>query len=101
MARMDLQHDLEAFLGSRNVYFQPPPNVKLKFPAIVYELSDIDISSADDMNYISRRQYQITIIDANPDTEYVDKFVNTFIGARFSNSFVSDNLNHYVFTIYR
>lgn len=101
MARMDLQHDLEAFLGSRNVYFQPPPNVKLKFPAIVYELSDIDISSADDMNYISRRQYQITIIDANPDTEYVDGFVNTFIGARFSNSFVSDNLNHYVFTIYR
>ena len=100
MARMDLQHDLESFLGSRNVYFQPPPTVRMSYPAIVYKLSNYDIDSADDMNYIKRRRYQITIIDANPDTEYTDKFIDTFRGARFDNSFVTDNLNHYVFSIY-
>lgn len=100
MARMDLQHKLEAFLGSRNVYFQPPPTVHMKYPAIVYEIDNYDISSADDMNYLVRKRYQITIIDSNPDSTYPDEFINEFIGARFDNFFVSDNLNHYVFSIY-
>ena len=34
--RVDLQQKLEDFLGSRNVYFQPPENIRLKFPCIIY-----------------------------------------------------------------
>lgn len=100
MERLDLQKKLEKFLGSRNVYFQPPATVKMKYPAIVYELDDIDISSADDLNYLYNKRYSITIIDADPDTKYADQFIATFRGARFDRYFVSDNLNHYIFTIY-
>ena len=100
MERLALQTKLKEFLGSNNVYFQPPASVKMHYPAIVYELDTIDIRSADDLNYVANKRYSITIIDSNPDTEYVDRFLDVFRGARFDRFFVSDNLNHFIFTIY-
>ena len=41
-SRLDLQTFLEEILESRNVYFQPPESVKMKYPAIVYALDDIE-----------------------------------------------------------
>lgn len=35
-SRLDLQTFLEELLESKNVYFQPPESVKMKYPAIVY-----------------------------------------------------------------
>ena len=100
MERLALQTKLKEFLGSNNVYFQPPASVKMHYPAIVYELDTIYIRSADDLNYMANKRYSITIIDSNPDTEYVDRFLDVFRGARFDRFFVSDNLNHFIFTIY-
>ena len=41
-SRLDLQTFLEELLESKNVYFQPPESVKMKYPAIVYALDDIE-----------------------------------------------------------
>ena len=38
--RYELHEFLCEILGSRNVYFQPPESVKMKYPAIVYERTD-------------------------------------------------------------
>ena len=100
MERLALHAKLKEFLGSNNVYFQPPASVKMQYPAVVYELDDIDIRSADDLNYMTNKRYSITIIDANPDTNLPDHFLECFRGARFDRPFVSDNLNHYIYTIY-
>lgn len=100
MERLDLQTKLEEFLGSRNVYFQPPATVRMKYPAVVYNLSDISLRSADDIAYLKRKRYQVQIIDANPDTDLINNFVEEFDQCSFDNHFVSDNLNHYNFTIY-
>ena len=35
--RLELQSELEKILGSRNVYYQPLPSLKLQYPCIVYE----------------------------------------------------------------
>jgi hypothetical protein len=43
-------------LDSRNVYFQPPASVKMKYPAIVYGLEDIQNRFANDGVYSSKRQ---------------------------------------------
>ena len=40
--RLDLQKIFEDILGSKNVYFQPPESLKMKYPAIRYSLDDID-----------------------------------------------------------
>lgn len=98
-SRLELQTKLEELLGSRNVYFQPPASVKMQYPAIVYELDDINNKFANDSVYKQSLRYKITVMDFNPDSEIVKK-VSKLPRCRFNRHFTSDNLNHDVFTIY-
>lgn len=98
-SRLELQTLLENILGSRNVYFQPPESVKMKYPAIVYGLDDIENSFADDGVYLSKKRYLVTVIDEDPDSPIVDK-VAALPTCRFNRRFQSDNLNHDVFILY-
>ena len=96
--RLKLQTLLEELLGSRNVYFQPPASIKMKYPAIVYGLEDIENAFANDRVYLSKRKYLITVIDEDPDSEIVEK-VSQLPACRFNRHFESDNLNHDVFIL--
>lgn len=98
--RTDLQALLENILGSKNVYFQPPSSVSMKYPAIVYSLNGIDKKSADDSSYMQKRSYTVTLIDKNPDSELVDSLVRDLSLCRFDRHYKADNLNHYVYTLY-
>lgn len=98
--RLDLHEELCTVLGSRNVYFQPPPNIYMKYPAIVYSQSGVDNWQANNDVYKQSIQYTVTAITLNPDSEIVTKL--TLIGmCRFDRSYVKDNLYHNVFTLYR
>ena len=97
--RLELQALLEGILGSRNVYFQPPSSVSMKYPAIVYSRSSIVNRKADDGVYNQDISYSITVIDKNPDSEIVTK-VSQLPMCRFDRHYISDNLNHDVFTLY-
>lgn len=98
-SRLELHTKLKELLGLKNVYFQPPASVKMKYPAIVYELDDIDNKFADDSVYKQSLKYKITVMDFNPDSEIVKK-VSKLPRCRFNQYFASDNINHYVFTLY-
>ena len=97
--REDLHEIFVNILGSRNVYFQPPENVKMLYPAIMYSLSEIRNTFADNSVYGRKKAYDVTVIDKNPDSEIVDK-VSELPLCRFSRHYKSENLNHYAFTIY-
>ena len=97
--RIELQSLLEDVLGSRQVYFQPPANVAMKYPAIVYSRNRIDNTHANDEIYKQEISYSITVIDQNPDSEIVAK-VSKLPMCRFDRHYKSDNLNHDVFTLY-
>lgn len=97
--RPNLHTQLVNLLGSRNVYFQPPPSVQMRYPAIIYSRSDIDTKYANNAIYLNDVAYQITVIDSDPDSEIVMKVAN-LPKCRFNRHYVSDNLNHDVFTIY-
>ena len=98
--RFELHELLCEALGSRQVYFQPPETVKIKYPAIVYNRDDVESRYADCGVYLSGRIiYQITVIDKDPDSELVAKMA-AFPTSRFERHFVADNLNHDVFTIF-
>lgn len=86
-------------LKLRNVYFQPPESIKMSYPAIVYELSDIRSSFANDGVYLAQREYSVTLIDKDPDNLFV-KELNALPTCRFNRHYKEDNLNHYVFTIF-
>lgn len=82
-----------------NVYFQPPDNLKMSYPCIVYSLSDIDTQFADNIPYIRQRKYTLTVIDRNPDSIIVDK-ISELPRCSFDRSYKADNLDHWVFSIY-
>lgn len=98
-SRLKLQAELEELLGSRNVYFQPPASIQMKYPAIRYSLQNIDNRYADNLTYKQAKAYELILIDPDPDSEYVDK-ISQLPYCRFDRFYPADNLNHYAFTIY-
>lgn len=98
-SRLNLQTKFEDILGSRNVYFQPPSSVKMNYPAIVYKRRNIDSTFANDGMYTSRPSYEATLIDKNPDSEYIEKILRLPY-CSFDRHYTVDNLNHDVFVIY-
>jgi len=97
--RLELHQILVDLLGSSHVYFQPPSSVKLIYPCIVYGRDAKDEKFADDLLYLGKLRYQITVIDANPDSTIPDE-VAKLPETSFSRHFTSENLNHDVFSIY-
>ena len=98
--RLELHERLTDILGSSSVYFQPPENLKMRYPCIVYSRSNGDTDFADNAPYRFTRRYQITVIDKDPDTEIPDTIAKTFPMCVYDRSFTSDNLNHYVLNLY-
>lgn len=98
--RLQLHEELCSILGSRNVYFQPPESVKLKYDAIVYNTADRNDLEADDRKYRGLVGYDVTFISRDPDSEIPDLLLNSFQRIRHSRSFTTDNLHHDLFRIY-
>ena len=98
--RVELQNRLEAFLGSENVYFQPPETMKLNYPCIVYELAAKNVPRANDDIYQIHNRYTVTFIGLSADTDLLDRALHEFQYCSFDRRFVSANMYHDVFTIY-
>lgn len=81
------------------VYFQPPPAVKLVYPCIIYVLDKIDTKYANDKPYLNKKDYSVTIIDKDPDSEIPNMFFNMPL-CRFDRTYTADNLNHWVFSLF-
>lgn len=99
MDRVDLQYELESILGSRQVYFSPPESIKMSYPAIIYDLNRIDVIHANDKKYGKNRQYTVTLMDYDPDSEFVDKILDLPY-CSMKTSYAKDNLKHFIFTLY-
>lgn len=97
--RLELQALLVGLLGSPNVYFQPPPSIQMKYPAIVYKRDFINIDHANNKPYKHLKRYQVTVIDRDPDSDIPDR-VAMIPQCSFDRYFTADNLNHNVFTLY-
>lgn len=97
--RIELQEALEDFLGSHNVWYQPPETIKLKYPCIIYEMSRISQVYADNISYLKNKEYSVTIIHRDADSTLPDDILDYFQGISFDRSYRADNLYHEVFTI--
>lgn len=98
--RLDLHEEFCEILKTKNVYFNPPESVKMNYPAIRYKLAGIDITNANNDNYLIAKKYEVTIIDSNPDSDIYDEIIRRFPMCRFDRMYIASNLYHYVFTIY-
>ena len=104
--RLDLHHTLrdlyEKTTGKYSedkVYYQPPSNLRLSFPCIIYKLTEMPPHHADNRLYRIEHMYELTVIDSEPNSLLREEIAN-LQNCRFVRSFESDNLHHYVFHIY-
>jgi hypothetical protein len=95
--RLDLHQLLETFVD--NVYFQPPTNIRLEYPCIIYKRDYADTKFANDKPYNHMLRYMVTIIDRNPDSNIPDK-VAAMPMSLFNRFYTADNLNHDVYNVY-
>lgn len=81
------------------VYFQPPANVQMSYPCIRYERDTTRTLFAGNNPYRLTPRYQVTYIDRSPVSDIPEKLAALPMCTHDS-TFVADNLNHYVFTLY-
>lgn len=99
-SRLNLHEELCALLGSRNVYFNPPEAVKLKYPCIKYSIAGMDTKRANNSIYSNKLRYTITVIDDDPDSEIYARILPHFKMCSFDRTYPANNLNHFVLTLY-
>ena len=100
--RLNLQAKFEEILGSRNVYFQPPASVSMRYPAIRYELKEFRNRSANNSSsYISSTGYECIYISKDPAGEDFLKAMLQIPYCHFVRYYRAENLHHYTFTIYQ
>ena len=98
VSRQQLHDRLRLALGSNYVYYQPPENLKMNFPAIVYTLSDMSYAMANNKKYIKNRSYKVIVISHTVDPEVVST-LEDFDYCKFQQVYTADGLYHYVFRI--
>lgn len=96
--RLDLQEELKSFIP--NVYFQPPANIKMKYPCIVYNKTDKARKFGNDRLYIWTQQYKLTVIESDPDSTVADNIEEHFQYCTTDQNFTVDNLNHTTLLLY-
>lgn len=83
-----------------NVYFQPPSDVRMIYPCIVYAVASMDTVRANNKVYGMHTAYTITVIDRDPENEIPATMLSSFAMCDWNASFVADNLNHTSLTLY-
>jgi len=97
--RLELQAFLVSLLGSDNVYFQPPPTVKMQYPCIIYKRDNINTGFADNKPYKHKKRYQVIVVDTNPDSDIHER-VAALPMCSYDRFYTADNLNHDVYTLF-
>ncbi len=95
--RQQLHDTLKTFTD--HVYFQPPTNVKLEYPCIIYHRDFADTKFADDIPYNHTKRYMVTVIDRNPDSAIPEQ-VASLPMCLFNRFYTADDLNHDVYVVY-
>lgn len=97
--RIELQNLLRDILGSDQVYFQPPENIKMQFPCIIYKRDYVDSVYAGNNPYRNVKRYLVTVVDRNPDSPIPDK-IAALPMTRFNRFYTADDLNHDVYNLF-
>lgn len=99
-SRLELHEEFCEILGSRNAYFQSPGQDRMVYPAIKYQLGKPRTIKADNKNYLILPEYEVIIIDSNPDSQIWLDVMNRFQHCSFNRFYRADNLNHWSLTIH-
>lgn len=95
----DLLNLLQQAVQHNRVYFQPPENLKIGYPAVVFHLSKIKIDRASDVPYKDAKEYSVNLITKDPEPDVIDEILKIPYSS-LDTTYISDGMNHFVFTVY-
>ncbi len=95
--RLDLHQILTSFVD--HVYFQPPSNIELVYPCIIYKRDFADTKFADDRPYDHTLRYMVTVIDRDPDSTIPSKVAEMPMSL-FNRYYSADELHHDVYNVF-
>lgn len=98
-SRTDLHAILEGINGVNDAWFQEDGTKKLNYPVIVYARHDSFARYADNIKYVFKKRYTVTVIDRNPDSLIPD-LVEQLPFTTFDRFYTTAGLNHFVFNLY-
>lgn len=98
MSRKDLHMDLLEVCD--NVYFQPPNNLKIKYPCIVYNKRIVDTKYANDDVYSIKQRYEVIAMSNDPDNTLAEQILKSIQYCTISSTFVVDNVYHTTLRLY-
>lgn len=96
--RSELHAELLTFMP--NVYFQPPTNIQMVYPCIVYNKAGKARYFGDNIIYLSQQEYAVTLIEKNPDSKVADNIEKHFRHCAIEDYYTVDNLNHTKLKLY-
>lgn len=99
MGKQPLHDLLCEKLGSKNCYFEPPANIHMTYPCVVYHHSNDLDNFADNTHYISTKRYTVTVIDEDPDSKIPNR-MKEILYCSSDRNFTADGLHHFVHTLF-
>jgi hypothetical protein len=94
-----LQSTLKALEGVKDVYIQGPGPQTMEYPCIRIARNRSFVAFADNVQYLFKKRYGITVIAREPDSPIPD-LVEALPFTEFDRFYVSNGLNHFVFNLY-
>jgi hypothetical protein len=98
-SRLKLHEELCTLLGTRNVYYDPPESVQMRYDAIKYTRRKIDNKSANNSVYMQNNSYEVTVIYQDADSDLPTK-LSRLPMCSHDRHYFAGNLHHDVFTLY-
>lgn len=98
--RLQLHNQLSEILETSNLYYQQPENFRLKYPCVIYNQEPGNIKRAGNTLYGYIKKYSVTFISNIENDNVIPKMLVSFELCTVERTFVSDNLYHYIFTLY-
>lgn len=92
---------LQGIMGNDGkVYYQPPENLQIKYPCIIFARTNAVTDFADNKPYHTTKRYIVTLITRTADNDqYVDKLLQLPMST-YDRQFITEGLVHDVFSIY-
>lgn len=101
MTKREMLHErLCDILGTRNCYFRPPTGLNMKYPCIRYDEVNMNLTFADNKIYRLLKQYELIVIDENPESDIPEKLMECFTYIAPGREYYGDGLKHFPFTLY-
>lgn len=97
-SRLDLHAKLLTLVP--NAYFQPPANISMQYPCVVYNKTGKQKQFSNNGIYLSLQEYQLMVIETDPDSTVANDIESELEYCGIRQYYTVDNLNHTTLNLY-